>query len=134
MLVYATLVGVVILGFRCFEEVWLPFLVAFPGVFLAGVVSLAVTCGMRKQYGKSVLDVLAATLLRAVIVAAMIGAVIVTQPKEFVFYVLCLTIVFYLGMLPVHAWLTMPGKDVADIPKPVENTRRCDTGVRFPKG
>ena len=114
MLVFAALVIMITLGFRRFEDVWLPFLVAFSGVFLAGVVSLAVTCGMRKQYGKSVSDVLTATLLRAMIVAATLGIVIVTQSKEFVIDVFCLTIVFYLGMLPVHVWLTMPGKNIVD--------------------
>jgi len=112
MLVFATLVGLITLGFRNFEEIWLPFLVAFPGVFLAGVVSLAVTCGMRKRCGQKGWDVLAATFLRAMTVAVMLGIVVVTQSKGFVFYVLCLTIVFYLGMLPVHVWLTMPGKNV----------------------
>jgi len=134
MLFFATLVGLITFVFWRSEEVWLSFLVAFFSVFLAGIVSLAVICGMRKRYAQRALDVLAATFLRAMIVAVTIGFVIATQSKGFIFDVLCLTIVFYLGMLPVHAWLTMPGKDVANMPKSVENTRQCDTGVRFPKG
>lgn len=89
---------------------WASFLTGFGAVLLAGWVSLIVADWARRCFPKSVTEVLLATICRIATLGMVIITVIVTQSKSFVFYTLCFSIVFYLGLLPVNVWLMSPRK------------------------
>ena len=80
---------------------------AFASVFLAGFVSLLVTCLLGNRDTDPIVSAMSGTFIRTALIAATIVIVVITQPKNVAFYVLCFSIVYYLGMLPVCTWLTI---------------------------
>ena len=84
--------------------------IAFTCVFLVGLISLAVTGIMRGRVANDVVNVLAGILVRTLLIGVLLIIVILTHRKSFAFYVLCFSILFYLGMISLNAWLVMPAQ------------------------
>jgi hypothetical protein len=83
---------------------------AFVCVFLAGLVSLMVTAKTSRKTGNSVTGVLIGTITRATMIGILLIVVVATQRKNFALYVLCFSILFYLAMISLNAWLVTPVK------------------------
>ena len=93
---------------RGFE--WSSLGISFVCVFLAGLISQTVTGVMRRRGTNDIVSALTGTVFRTGIVAVFIVVIIVTQRKDYAFCVLCFSILFYLGMIALNAWLVMPAK------------------------
>ncbi|MDR1957624.1 MAG: hypothetical protein LBQ54_01010 [Planctomycetaceae bacterium] len=87
---------------------WPMLVTALCGVFVAGIISLTVIFFVQKHSRNGVISTLAGTMSRLLIIGMVIITVIVTQEKNFVFYMLLFSIVFYFGVIGVNVWLTMP--------------------------
>ncbi len=91
------------------EFTWGSFGTAFSGVFLVGLLSLVLTGLIRKKISNDVVNVLTGTIFRTTLIGGFIIVVVVTQSKNFAFYMLCFSVVFYFGMVFLNAWLITPG-------------------------
>ena len=94
---------------RGFE--WTAFTTAFLCVFLSGLISLGVAGLLKRQNPNDVANVLFGTLIRTALFAATIVIVIITQSKNFAFYMLCFSVVFYTCMVSLNTWLFLPAKN-----------------------
>jgi hypothetical protein len=99
---------VVLVSPRGFE--WNAFTTAFVCVFLSGLLSLVSTGLLKRQNTNEVINVLFCTLIRTGLIGIAIIIVVITQSKNFAFYMLCFSIIFYMGMVTLNTWLVLPAK------------------------
>ena len=100
--------GVAVISPPDFE--WASLGTAFACVFLAGLISLTATGTIKRQINNDVVKVLFGTVVRTGLIGVAIVTVVVTQSKNFAFYMLCFSIIFYLGMVFLNTWLMLPVK------------------------
>jgi hypothetical protein len=89
---------------------WNAFTTSFLCVFLSGLISMGSTGLLKRQNTNDVISILFGTLLRSALIGTAIVFVVITQSKNFAFYMLCFSIVFYLGMVSLNTWLVLPAK------------------------
>ena len=107
MLLIAFLSGCVASMVTLRDLTWASPVAAFVSVFLAGLLSLVIVGILQKHNANGVICVMAGIIIRMTLIGAAIIIVVLTQQKNIAFYVLCFSIVYYLGMLPVCLWLTI---------------------------
>ena len=107
MLLIAFLSGCVASMVTPRDLTWASPVAAFVSVFLAGLLSLVIVGILQKHNANGVICVMAGIIIRMTLIGAAIIIVVLTQQKNVAFYVLCFSIVYYLGMLPVCLWLTI---------------------------
>jgi len=87
---------------------WGAFATAFLCVFLVGIISLVSPGLMKRQTTNDIVRIMFGTLFRATLSGMAIVIVVITQPKTFAFYMLCFSVIFYLGMVFLNTWLMLP--------------------------
>jgi hypothetical protein len=100
--------GVALISPRGFETNALT--IAFVCVFLSGLISFGANGLLKRQNINEVINVLFCTFIRTGLVGVAIVAVAITQSKNFAFYMLCFSIIFYMGMVSLNTWLVLPAK------------------------
>ena len=90
--------------------VWSSLGISFVCVFLAGLISLVATGMMRQLVSNDIVRVLTGTVVRTGLIGVFLVVIIVTQQKNFVLYVLCFSMLFYLGMISLNTWLVLPAQ------------------------
>jgi len=86
------------------------FTTAFLCVFLSGLISMGSSGLLARQKTHDVVNILLGTLIRTALIGTAIVIVVVTQSKNFAFYMLCFSIIFYMGMVSLNTWLVLPAK------------------------
>jgi len=87
---------------------WSAVVTAFLCVFLIGLISLVSPGLLKRQITNDIVRIMFGTLFRATLTGMAIVIVVITQPKNFAFSMLCFSIVFYMGMVSLNTWLTLP--------------------------
>jgi len=108
MILIGVVVGLIAVLILPTDFEWSSVVTAFLCVFLIGLISLVFHGLLKPQITNDIVRVMFGTLFRATLTSMAIVIVVITQPKHFAFYMLCFSIVFYMGMVSLNTWLMLP--------------------------
>ena len=111
MILIGAVAGIIVTLFVPHGFEWNAFTTAFLCVFLSGLVSIGSAGLLKRKNANDVINVLFCTLIRTALIGTAIVIVVITQSKNFAFYMLCFSIFFYLGMVSLNTWLILPAKN-----------------------